>query len=160
MLKKTHFLWILTLPILGGVYFFASKSSKDTSPIQLKAKDSAIVNLGGGIYAKHCASCHGVNLEGQPNWKARNSDGKLPAPPHDKTGHTWHHSDRVLFKLTKYGLAGFAGEDYQSNMPAYEGILSDEEIIAVLSYIKSRWPLGVQGKHDQINKRYNSQERN
>ena len=47
----------------------------------------------------------------------------------------------------------FAGRDYRSAMPAYRGILTDEEIIAVMSYIKSRWPASVRRQHDAINAR-------
>jgi len=37
-------------------------------------------------------------------------------------------------------------------MPAYENVLSDEEIIAVLSYIKSTWPEEIIRIHnEQIN---------
>ena len=75
----------------------------------------------------------------------------MPAPPHDETGHTWHHPDQQLFALTKYGPAALAGGGYESDMPAYESVLSDEEIWAVLSYLKSRWPAEVQSRHDQIN---------
>ncbi len=55
------------------------------------------------IYAEDCASCHGVNLEGQENWRAPTPDGIFPAPPHDTTGHTWHHDDTMLFEYTKFG---------------------------------------------------------
>lgn len=55
------------------------------------------------VYVEHCASCHGANLEGQPNWKQRLPTGRLPAPPHDATGHTWHHSDRQLFRIVSSG---------------------------------------------------------
>jgi S-disulfanyl-L-cysteine oxidoreductase SoxD len=44
-----------------------------------------------------------------------------------------------------------AGDGYKSAMPAYEDVLSDAEIIASLSYIKSRWPKEVVERHDQIN---------
>ena len=77
---------------------------------------------------------------------------KMPAPPHDASGHTWHHDDRILFKLTKYGLGAVIGDkDYKSNMPAYEDTLSDAEIVAVLSFIKSTWPEAIQRRHDQLN---------
>jgi hypothetical protein len=77
----------------------------------------------------------------------------MPAPPHDATGHTWHHTDQALFELTKFGMQRFAGRDYRSAMPAYRGILTDEEIIAVMSYIKSRWPASIRRQHDAINAR-------
>ena len=96
------------------------------------------------MYGQHCALCHGANLEGEPDWRQRKTDGTLPAPPHDETGHTWHHSDELLFRLTRDGLGAIAGDDYRSAMPAYAGILSDQEIWAVLAYIKSRWPVEIQ----------------
>ena len=92
------------------------------------------------LYDLHCASCHGLQLEGQPNWKTRMANRKLPAPPHDETGHTWHHPDEVLFGITKRGLVPpYAPPGYPSDMPAFAGTLSDDEIRAVLAYIKSHW---------------------
>jgi mono/diheme cytochrome c family protein len=108
------------------------------------------VALGAQVYAANCAACHGANLEGQPDWRRRNADGRLPAPPHDVSGHTWHHPDAQLFALTKYGPAALVGDGYESDMPGYEGTLTDDEIWAVLSYIKSRWPREVQVRHDQM----------
>jgi mono/diheme cytochrome c family protein len=96
------------------------------------------IELGKALYAQHCASCHGVNLEGQPNWQTRKADGKLPAPPHDDSGHTWHHSDDQLFKITKLGVSAIV-PGYMSDMIGFQGKMSDEEIQAVLNFIKSRW---------------------
>lgn len=118
----------------------------------LRPTDAQTLALGEGIYKAQCASCHGVRLEGQNEWQTRGANGLLPAPPHDASGHTWHHPDETLFRITKYGVAKAAGlKDYVSSMPAYDGVLSDEEIIAVLSWIKSRWPAKVRDKHDQVN---------
>jgi mono/diheme cytochrome c family protein len=106
---------------------------------------------GSDNYQAHCASCHGVNLEGQPNWRKYKADGSLPAPPHDETGHTWHHDTKMLFEYTKFGgqatleAAGVTG--YHSGMPAYEGILSDIEIWEILAYIRSTWPQEIQDAH-------------
>ena len=101
--------------------------------------DPAAVARGARLYGEHCALCHGADLEGQPDWQVRRPDGRLPAPPHDETGHSWHHSDEVLLTVTRDGLAALV-PGYESDMPAFAGILSDEEILAVLAYIKSRWP--------------------
>ena len=68
----------------------------------------------------------------------------LPAPPHDETGHTWHHNDALLFDVTKLGSTAVIGDDYKSNMPGFSETMSDGEIWAVLAYIKSTWPAGVQ----------------
>jgi mono/diheme cytochrome c family protein len=103
-------------------------------------RDAARVAIGANVYAQHCAACHGARLEGQPDWRQRKADGRLPAPPHDESGHTWHHPDSVLFAITKNGLVPpYAPPGYASDMPAYAGILKDEEVWAVLAYIKSHW---------------------
>lgn len=92
------------------------------------------------IYEERCATCHGRNLEGQPAWRARLPTGRMPAPPHDDSGHTWHHADDVLFGITKFGLTPpYAPPGYASDMPAFRDTLSDQQIFDVLAYIKSRW---------------------
>ena len=108
-------------------------------PDYLFSRDNQLAQ-GQAIYGVHCARCHGKNLEGQPNWQTPLPTGRMPAPPHDQSGHTWHHSDKALFGVTKLGLKPFAGENYESDMPAFEKILKDEEIEAVLAYIKNTWP--------------------
>ena len=108
---------------------------------------------GAALYAEHCAACHGANLEGQPNWRTRKSDGRLPAPPHDETGHTWHHPDALLFAITKHGTEAMSTSDYKSDMPGFGDILSDTEIQAVLDYIKSRWPEEIQRRQATITAR-------
>ena len=102
--------------------------------------DPALADRGAVIYQEYCASCHGLNLEGQPGWQMRNADGTLPAPPHDASGHTWHHSDQLLFELTKQGPDEVIGNGYQSTMPGFSDILHDDDIWAVLAYIESQWP--------------------
>ncbi len=100
--------------------------------------------LGKALYAQHCAVCHGARLEGQPNWRARLPNGRMPAPPHDDSGHTWHHPDEVLVGITKNGLVPpYAPAGYDSDMPAFAGTLSDAEIRAVLAYIASHWSTEV-----------------
>ncbi len=94
---------------------------------------------GRALYAQHCASCHGARLEGQPDWRRPKPDGRLPAPPHDASGHTWHHSDAELFRMTKYGMAAVV-PGHESDMPAFGAVLSDAQIVAVLAFIKSTWP--------------------
>ena len=113
----------------------------------------AQVAAGQTIYAQHCASCHGMNLEGQPNWKQPLPTGRLPAPPHDETGHTWHHPDHLLFKVTKFGRDPATGTSPGSDMPAFQNVLSDADIWAVLSFIKSRWPEHIRAQQASINAR-------
>jgi mono/diheme cytochrome c family protein len=120
--------------------------------VTLRPDDQSYVARGQALYRTACASCHGVKLEGQANWRERGPDGLLPAPPHDDTGHTWHHPDEVLFNLTKFGVEPLAGPGYRSAMPAFEDRLSDDDILAILSYIKGTWPAEIRQRQDAITK--------
>lgn len=117
--------------------------------------DARQVARGKAIYELHCASCHGDRLEGQPNWQAKLPNGRMPAPPHDASGHTWHHPDSVLFGITKYGLVPgkFAPPGYQSDMPGFGQMLFDDEIWDVLAYMKSHWPAEVRAAQRDVNAR-------
>jgi mono/diheme cytochrome c family protein len=98
---------------------------------------------GAEVYAEHCAACHGTDLEGQADWQRPEPDGTLRAPPHDDSGHTWHHPDEMLVDYVTLGGAetlrqlGITG--VKSGMPAFGGTLTDAEIEAVLHYIASHW---------------------
>lgn len=116
------------------------------------AGDAKLVERGRQIYAAHCAACHGANLGGQPNWRTKKPDGTLPAPPHDASGHTWHHNDQLLFDYTKHGGQALAPEGFKSAMPAFGGTLADNDIWAVLAFIKSRWPKAVQQRQQALNR--------
>lgn len=104
------------------------------------ASSAEVIEQGRQIYADQCASCHGAQLEGQPDWKTPLPSGRLPAPPHDAGGHTWHHPDDILFRIVREGTAAIVGGGYESDMPGFADLLSDAEIRAVLAYLKSTWP--------------------
>ena len=139
----------------GWLYFdrLDEPAQDAEAPLQIDwmfidAGDSDLVIEGRKVYEAHCADCHGYRLEGQPNWQRRGPDGVLPAPPHDETGHTWHHPDAGLFATVKLGGQAFMPQGVKSGMPAYRDILSDREIEAALAYIKSRWPSKIRRQHE------------
>ena len=119
-----------------------SLAESGDAPPKLNKEEIA---LGKTVYDQNCAACHGVELEGQLEWKLQNEDGTFKAPPHSADGHTWHHADSLLIEAVQLGGARFADVDVggTSLMPAYADILSDEEITAVLTYIKSTWPKDI-----------------
>ena len=141
-MKRTDVLLIgfggITVAAIGLAVFPVSGSSAQMQP------SGSDVQAGAALYAERCASCHGGNLEGQPDWQMENDDGTLPAPPHDQTGHTWHHGDGLLFDYTKEGgqaaMAARGVTGFTSGMPAFGETLSDQEIWDILAYIKSTWP--------------------
>ncbi len=104
--------------------------------------EAASVDHGAVIYNASCSSCHSVNAEGQPNWHLRKSDGTLPAPPLNGDAHAWHHGDGTLYRIVKLGGAHLESPDlpnFTSAMPAFGDQLQHEEIIAVITYLKSLW---------------------
>lgn len=98
---------------------------------------------GAALYQEHCATCHGADLGGQPDWQSPAADGGPKAPPHDASGHTWHHGDALLFTYTRLGGAETLAQQgiaFESNMPGFGDVLSDQEIWNILGFIKSTWP--------------------
>jgi mono/diheme cytochrome c family protein len=131
----------VTRPILAAaVTLCAAAALVLTARVGAHERSAAQIAHGKGLYDSHCASCHGMKLEGQPDWKSPLPNGRLPAPPHDATGHSWHHADRILTGITKFGMKPFVDERYDSDMPAFAAQLNDSEIAAIWAYIKSTWP--------------------
>ena len=104
-------------------------------------EDEEQVRLGATLYVEHCAACHGAALEGAENWQEATEDGMYLPPPHDDTGHTWHHSDKVLFEYTKLGGEALFADfpDIVSGMPGFGDRLTDAEIWSILAFIKASW---------------------
>ncbi len=135
--------------LLVGAILILSFLTSDPAITSSSPANQQAVALGRTLYAANCGSCHGANLEGAPNWKQPLADGSMPAPPHDQTGHTWHHNDESLFATVKYGGQASSPPGYLNRMPAFGGTLSDAEIHAVLAFIKSSWPLEIQQAQQQ-----------
>jgi mono/diheme cytochrome c family protein len=113
---------------------------------------AASAETGAALYARHCASCHGANLEGQPDWRSPKADGTYPAPPHDAEGHTWHHDDAMLQDyVTRGGQAVLddMGVSFRSEMPEFVEVLSPAEITSILDFIKSTWPDRIRQARDE-----------
>jgi len=131
---------LLALMLVSGASLIGYQIIRPAA-IQADPDNPKQVMRGQQVYGQHCAICHGRELEGQPDWRLRLPNGRLPAPPHDGSGHTWHHSDATLFGITRQGLVPpYAPADYESDMPGFAGRLTDADIWAVLAFIKSRWP--------------------
>ncbi|SLN56321.1 Cytochrome c6 [Pseudoruegeria aquimaris] len=130
--------------VLAGLALGCLAAAPAFAGHELEGRD---IEAGKVLYVENCAACHGAKLEGQPNWRSAGPDGVLPAPPHDETGHTWHHDNGLLFDYTRLGGAGALEArglaDFKSGMPAFEGVLSDDQIWDTLAYIASTWPEGI-----------------
>lgn len=146
-----------TFGLIGGIILLLVwgiwSSSRGNDPqimVNSQMVSAESLQTGQLVYAQNCASCHGENLEGQPDWKIPNDDGTMKAPPHNEGGHTWHHDDAYLIERIQYGTQTLdAATQSQSNMPAYDTLLSDDEIQSVLAYLKSTWPPHIQEMQSQ-----------
>lgn len=146
--------WILAgLALLVAVAGLGWWQFQQQPASPMDSADPRLLAQGREVYMRECAACHGAKLEGQPDWQVRLPNGRLPAPPHDESGHTWHHPSAQLFGIVKDGVQAFAPAGYESDMPAYAGRLSDREIWAVLAWIKSTWSAEVRKLHDQVEQR-------
>jgi mono/diheme cytochrome c family protein len=101
--------------------------------------DSGSVKSGRAIYEQYCGSCHGADAEGAPNWQEPDEHGELPAPPHNSEGHTWRHSDAMVFEMIDKGMRDPFNKTKRLTMPPFDGVLSPEQIRAVISYFKTLW---------------------
>lgn len=99
----------------------------------------AVLRAGRAVYQQSCASCHGARGEGAPNWQRPDQQGELPAPPHDKNGHTWKHSDAMLYRVVQEGWRDAFNKTNRLTMPAFKGQLSRADTIAVIAYLKTLW---------------------
>jgi mono/diheme cytochrome c family protein len=101
--------------------------------------DAGLMDLGRRVYAQHCASCHGADAQGAPNWQERDAQGELPAPPHNAAGHTWRHSDADLYEMVSKGWRDPFNRTTRLTMPAFADVLSPDQIRAVITYLKRLW---------------------
>ena len=120
---------------------------------RIDADNPKLVAWGRAVYTDHCAACHGAKLEGQADWRRPGPDGRLPAPPHDESGHTWHHDDRYLIHVVQQGIVAGVDRppDYLGNMPAFGAVLSRPEIVATLSFIKHSWSFDYRAWQERAN---------
>ena len=128
--------------LVGGViFYFSSPLDKAEAGISLQHKDRDSVELGKAIYAENCASCHGVVLEGQANWRQRDTEGYLPAPPHDERGHTWHHPASYVFLMGKYGIEEsvikFRSDCMRSALPENAELFSCPSKVAEWAFLQN-----------------------
>lgn len=144
MMKERRVFWLAILVLILGTVFLAYQlAGQENRPVvinqtavpPLPTLNPEKVSQGEILYIQYCAKCHGANLEGAANWNQSLPDGSLSPPPHDSSGHTWHHSDELLIGIIENG----GDPAYNSRMPLFKDQLSREETAAILEFIKSKW---------------------
>ena len=93
----------------------------------------AMASAGSGakVYNTNCSSCHQANGKGQPGVFPPLAGNPVVNGPADKVIH-----------IVKNGLSGkitVGSSTYNGQMPAWKGTLSDADIAAVITYVRSSW---------------------
>jgi mono/diheme cytochrome c family protein len=141
----------VTATAVGLAAFLVPYLAAAPVPILANADDNGTVELGKKLYRRHCARCHGRYLQGQALWQVNDEHAGRRAPAHDESGHTWQHSDVELFHITQYGRFAATPTDAISHMPAFRDVMTDADILAVIAFIKRRWPLGLRVSQAMLN---------
>lgn len=152
---KRNTLWALLVLVLVLVMMILTAcrsrtTAAESSDPPLPTLESVQVDRGRELYSQYCASCHGATAEGASGWPTPGPDGLPPAPPHDDSGHTWHHSDRVLNETIRDGMGDPLRPGSPLRMPAFGDQLEEDEIRALVEYFKSLWT--------EENRRYQQEE--
>jgi len=141
-------MWIivvtLTLISFGGLFldshggwfdknvYSPYQSSAQLESFQPKSGEQAALARGKSVYESVCGICHNSDGTGKP--------GQAPA----LAGSEWVTAKGVN-RLAHIPLAGVAGtiqvggKDWNLNMAAMGAALPDEDVAAVLTYIRSSW---------------------
>lgn len=110
----------------------ASQTSSTASPNNGASPSAKMASANGGsVYMQNCSSCHGSGGKGQP--------GAFPPLSGNPvvTGAPTH-----VIHIVKAGLTGpikVKGQSYNGQMPSWSGILNNDQIAAVVTYIRSSW---------------------
>lgn len=152
----THKAWLRPFALMIGVsalfWFLAGcRFAPEPGPAESNQASDQLID-GKSLYDAHCASCHGIEGEGQPNWQIPNADGVYLAPPHNSEGHTWHHPDQVLLDITAKG-----GALPNSGMPGFADKLTQSEMETILAYIKTFWDPDQRDIQADVSKRWQEQ---
>ncbi|MGY4624546.1 cytochrome c [Bradyrhizobium sp. USDA 4486] len=94
-------------------------------------ESSLLISLGKTVYDKNCASCHGAQGEGKPpHW---------PPLANNQSIEMQSAVNPIRMVLNGGYPPGTKGNPMPYGMPPFAGLLSDNEVAAVVSYIRTAW---------------------
>lgn len=132
---------LASLALLTAGGWTAARIFNDKALLFANADDPSMTKQGARTYLRLCRGCHGGRLQGQPFWRLVDADFGRRAPALDGTGYAWMRSDDELFQMIKYGRYNQRHDASESQMPAFQGTLDDQDIYAALAFVKVTWPV-------------------
>lgn len=109
-----------------------------TSPALFSATgerpDAESVAAGKELYQQYCQACHqqdGIGEKPIPTFLAQ--PGYITAMPLNESSHAWHHTDEQIIHTILNGL------QRTKRMPAWKGVISEQQANQILAYLKSLW---------------------
>jgi mono/diheme cytochrome c family protein len=114
--------------VVAGVWLVSASVPSWASSLSTALRE----RRGQEVYNANCASCHGGPTGGRID--------DYP-PPHNANGHTWHHPDCALVRVTRDGSSGTPEYTPPGAIPmqGFKDKLSPADIEAVIAYIKTMW---------------------
>jgi mono/diheme cytochrome c family protein len=112
-----------------------SESSPAPPPAPTSAlpttESSLLISLGKSVYDARCATCHGAQGEGKPpHW---------PPLANNQSIEMQSAVNPIRMVLNGGYPPGTSGNPMPYGMPPFAGLLSDNEVAAVVSYIRTAW---------------------
>ncbi|WP_280156286.1 cytochrome c [Piscinibacter sp. XHJ-5] len=128
--RSTQFLSDTDLQAMA-VYLRALPQQQPPVDDEVKKRDPALMQRGARLYDQNCAQCHGERGEGSP--------GAYPALAGNRA--VTMDAPANLVRIVIYGgfLPATAGNPRPFGMPPFSQQLDDNDVAAVLSYIRGSW---------------------
>ena len=105
-----------------------------TAPVKMRWYTDEQATAGQALYRANCAECHRDDAAGHPDWRRRDAAGRLPPPPLNGSGHTWHHPLSHLRLVVREG-----GARWEGTMPGFATRLDGKQIDTILAWAQSHW---------------------
>jgi len=115
--------------------YLKSLPAQGTPPAPAAPPPEAVAKLGAALYETHCVDCHGADGRGAA------SGGHMVYPPlAGNRALTMAEPVNAIRIVLNGGFApATAGNPRPYGMPPYSPVLSDAEVAAVVTYVRSSW---------------------
>lgn len=131
VLHSTQYLEPADLRAMGVFLKSLPPQPGDSDPREVPRPSPQVLERGGKIYERHCASCHGAQGEGVP--------GAYPPLSGNRAVTMASTSNLVQVVLHGGYPPSTRGVPRPFGMPPFATVLSDAEVAAVITYIRASW---------------------